>query len=301
MANNNDDDNKPPSPSPPSAYKAKLLVSPSKSTIGTVLSSPIVQSCHSALQSRDAFTIALSGGSLPAFLQALPDSFRTAGIDPQWEKWHVLLADERCVVSTDGDSNLGAIRSNFTKMVPIPENQVYGIDETMLLGSESSTDAVALGYEEKVLNPLLEKCGGMLDCAVLGFGPDGHTCSLFPNHPLLTEQTRLVAPIDDSPKPPSSRITLTFPVLNKLCRNVIFCGAGSSKQIILKAVFGDAKQITGGTIEQIVDGAREFEAELVDPAPYPCGMVKTEEGGDSLVWVVDADAAVGAIVVNSNL
>ena len=153
--------NEPTSPS----YSAKLIIAPSKSSIGSVLSHPIIQSCKSALHSRKSFTIALSGGSLPSFLQALSKSFQEAGVDPQWDKWHVLLADERCVVSTHADSNLSAIQSNFTDNVPIPKNQVYGIDETTLLSA--STDAVAATYEERVLKPLLEKCGGMLDCVVL--------------------------------------------------------------------------------------------------------------------------------------
>lgn len=277
-----------------SSYNAKLLIAPSKSSLGSVLSHPIIKSCESALQSRDAFTIALSGGSLPSFLQSLAQSFQRAGVDPQWGKWHILLADERCVASTDADSNLGAIQSNFANAVPIPKKQVYGIDEKLL---SESTDAVAADYEDRVLKPLLERCGGMLDCAVLGFGPDGHTCSLFPNHPLLNEQSRLVASIDDSPKPPPSRITLTFPVLNKLSRRIVFCGAGSSKRPILKAVFGNAKQILGAPIEQIVDGAKALDVEMRNPPPYPCGMVRTDHGGDSLVWVVDADAVEGAIGV----
>lgn len=76
----------------------------------------------------------------------------------------MLLADERCVLSTDDDSNLGSILSNFTNAVPIPKSHVYGIDEALL---SESTDAVATAYENKVLKPLLEKCGGMLDCVVL--------------------------------------------------------------------------------------------------------------------------------------
>jgi 6-phosphogluconolactonase len=173
--------------------------------------------------------------------------------------------------------------------VPIPKCQVYGIDEALLC---ESTELVASTYEEKVLRPLLGISSGMIDCVILGFGPDGHTCSLFPNHPLLKEQSRLVASIDDSPKPPPSRITLTFPVLNNLSRQIIFCGAGSSKRQVLSAVFRSAmrEMIAESTDQGQRSAAKTLTVEMVDPAPFPCGMVRPAQCSDSLVWVVDADA-----------
>ena len=116
----------------------------------------------------------------------------------------------------------------------------------------------------------------------------GHTCSLFPGHPILSETNKLVAPIDDSPKPPPRRITLTLPVLNKLTRNVIFCGAGESKSLIIKDTFSSivlVKEEQDSTL---------YQAVLTTPAPYPSGMVIPFIVGypssNSLTWIVDKDA-----------
>lgn len=108
----------------------------------------------------------------------------------------------------------------------------------------------------------------------------------------MEEHSRYVASIDDSPKPPPSRITLTFPVLNNFSRRIIFCGAGGSKQPILKAVLGNLTEAAGDSIET-VDGAKAYTIDMMDPAPYPCGMVRTKNGGNTLLWVADADAVAG--------
>ncbi|KAL1457006.1 hypothetical protein WDU94_001685 [Cyamophila willieti] len=82
------------------------------------------------------------------------------------------------------------------------------------------------------------------DCLLLGLGPDGHTCSLFPGHPLMKEKTLWVAPIKDSPKPPPERVTLTFPVLHK-ARNIILFLTGEGKADIIKRIIVDCEKLPG--------------------------------------------------------
>jgi len=217
-------------------------------------------------------------------LSTLGDSFD--GNDANWDKWHVLLADERCVPESDTDSNLGTIRDEFLSKVQIPASQVHGINQEKI---KESTAAVAADYE-RVLEDTLDKSGGYLDLAVLGFGPDGHTCSLFPNHPLLQESKRWVSPITDSPKPPPNRITLTLPVLNKYTRHVIVCGAESSKGPILEKVIAS---VSADNLKdyKVTHGTRYMVKIERNPAPFPCAMVEPNESADSsLTWVVDAEA-----------
>lgn len=277
------------SPSAPAAsgdpYEATVLVANTKKGISTILNQRIVAACVAAIEDHDCFTIALSGGSLPSFLTTLPFEFEALGVDAQFDKWYVLLADERVVPPNHDDNNMKALKSAFLKYAPVPLEHIYDIEPGRLgamWDEENLTNNVAQWYEKEIVGPILKLSNG-LDLAVLGFGPDGHTCSLFPDHPLLEESSKMVAPIMDSPKPPSNRITLTFPVLND-ASNVIFCGAGASKNPILKGVFEEGKTVSSNN-----DGI--LTVTMTDPSPFPCGMVRPSSG--NIFWVVDSPAAEG--------
>jgi 6-phosphogluconolactonase len=74
------------------------------------------------------------------------------------------------------------------------------------------------------------------DLVILGIGTDGHTASLFPGSPVLTEKKRwVVAPF--VPKIKAYRLTLTLPVFNHAAR-VIFLVAGKEKAPVLKEGLG---------------------------------------------------------------
>jgi 6-phosphogluconolactonase len=150
-------------------------------------------------------------------------------MDPKWDKWHILLADERLVPYEDPDSNLKLLQEKLLHQLPmIPASHIHGIDYTLLSNiSMMDIHDIAKDYQYRCLEPLWKQriqqqrhtslhtheSPVLFDCVLLGFGPDGHTCSLFPNHSLLQEQTKWVAALADSPKPPLKRITLTLPVL----------------------------------------------------------------------------------------
>ncbi len=103
-----------------------------------------------------------------------------------------------------------------------------------------------------------------------GMGPDGHTCSLFPGHPLFLEaanQTRLVLPISDSPKTPPQRVTLTLNFINN-SKNLLFFTCGASKADMLKRIIVD-KDLS-----------------------LPCTNVSPKNPQTSVIrWYVDQDAA----------
>lgn len=141
----------------------------SKDEVANILNAALVKICLQAIEKRGIFTVALSGGSLPSFLSSVDEAFKAVGADPMYGRWHIILADERCVPSDDPENNLKAIKDNFLSKVSIPEAQVYGIDEAKL---SESTESVANAYEE-VVKFVIASSGGLLDLAVLGFGPDG--------------------------------------------------------------------------------------------------------------------------------
>mmetsp|Transcript_3830 Transcript_3830/g.4646 ORF Transcript_3830/g.4646 Transcript_3830/m.4646 type:complete len:253 (-) Transcript_3830:1285-2043(-) len=225
-----------------------------------------VQSHKSKNPDKD-FLVALSGGSAPKLLAAGLLQFKDS-ID--FRTWQVFLADERYVADDHPDSNLRACKEYFLNEVSIPERNIHGIDASIPLA------AAATSYEDRLAKVSKTPKAGTdfpaFDLIILGMGPDGHTCSLFPGHKLLKEDKAWVAPISDSPKPPPSRVTLTYPVLNS-AKNVFFLAAGDGKKDMLpKAI------ISTEELDKLGEGA------------VPAARVRPTNG--NLVWFVDSAAAV---------
>lgn len=149
-----------------------------------------------------------------------------------FSKWQIFFCDERIVPEDDKESTYGVYKRDLLDNYPkFPKTAFYPVNCKL-----SATDA-AVEYEKTIRKAFGQKEGSTevpsFDLLILGIGPDGHTASLFPEHPLLDEKTVLIAPIENSPKPPPKRVTMTYPLINsaKVC---LFGAQGAGKAQILK-------------------------------------------------------------------
>ncbi|ALC48741.1 CG17333 [Drosophila busckii] len=188
-----------------------------------------IKSCaQQAKTNGNTFRIGLSGGSL---VQLLTNALVSHKFDTS--SWVFFFCDERYVAPDHNDSTYWAYKSHLMKKVPsIVDGQFLKVNTSLPL------DACASDYESRVQSEF-GCCKPEFDLLLLGMGPDGHTCSLFPEQPAsLTETKRLVMPIRNSPKPPPERVTFTLPLINN-AKNVVFVVTGDSKMEVVKSVFLD--------------------------------------------------------------
>ncbi|KAI1338041.1 nagb/rpia/CoA transferase-like protein [Xylariaceae sp. FL0016] len=198
-----------------------------------------VISCQNAgLTRHGVFKMGVSGGSLPKTLaQALLLEPKSDEDKVQFDKWEIFFCDERAVPLDHEDSNYALVKKELLDKIPASFGQptVHPIDTQYL----NDTQELADQYEKILVNSFAKGDSVKLpifDLLLLGMGPDGHTCSLFPGHPLLRETDAWVAPIEDSPKPPPKRITLTLPVVTHSVK-VAFITTGAGKKEMIKQIF----------------------------------------------------------------
>jgi 6-phosphogluconolactonase len=156
--------------------------------------------------------IALSGGS------TVGQAYRLLGPElPDWRDVHLWYGDERVVPLDDPEST----HRLATSTLDAPDAIWHPL--AVELGPEGAAEA----YAE-------ELDGTVLDVAINGMGPDGHTASLFPGHPQLHADGIAVA-VHDSPKPPAERVTLTLGKLNE-ARRILLLVTGAEKAPMLARV-----------------------------------------------------------------
>ena len=202
--------------------------------------------------------VALTGGSLSDSLhEALVRRSGEAGVD--WSQVHWWWGDERFVAGDSPDRNAGQAASSLLEPLAIAADRIHRV-----ASSDDVADAETAA--ERYASELATHAPDGFEIVLLGLGPDGHVASLFPGHDTLQVTDRLAVAEHDSPKPPSERVSLTFPALNH-ARAVAFVVAGEAKAQAVQS------SLTAGPV-----------------AECPARGVR---GSEETVWFLDRSAGAG--------
>ena len=185
-------------------------------------------------QGRARVNLAISGGAVATSL--LPSLLPRVG-QVDWSRVRVWLVDERFVPAGHADRNDDQAWEGFF-------HAASGVELVRMPTSDTSApgggclDAATSAFEAT----WTELMGtGSFDVALIGMGPDGHICSLFPGRVDLEEHSPILA-IRNSPKPPPERITVSMPVM-RACPEVWLTTAGAAKASALGAAFAGASAL----------------------------------------------------------
>lgn len=268
---------------------------------------------NAAIAAHGKAVIGVSGGSHPANVAAALRTCSAEDIEVlQADKWVIVLVDERCVPLDHEDSTYRAWMDEVFKpgLLSTPHSAIYPIDPDL-----GSACAMARDYAATVSTLCPSEAGGIpvLDVVWCGIGPDGHTASLFPGHDLVTsagvhvltreasggstgasEEVLVVQHIEDSPKPPPTRVTLSLATLNA-ARSAVFLVQGASKADAVAAAANSILAVKRGEPmpADTLPCARVWPGRLGTPSNQRAAVLDAQDA-PRLRWVLDAPAASAA-------
>ena len=239
--------------------RGELIVLPTPAAIADAAAQRFIALAQASIGQHGRFAVALSGGSTPrALYQRLAEPQLSAALD--WSKVLIFWGDERFVAPDNEESCFRMARETLLAHVPIPAANIFPVPTV-----GGTPESAAESYAETLAEQLGET--PRFDLILLGMGPDGHTASLFPGHPEPSAPAdRLVIAVHDAPKPPPTRISLTYKTLNTAA-NILFLVAGADKSAALSEALRGPRHV----------------------ARLPTQGVRPEQG--SLTWLVDQAAA----------
>jgi 6-phosphogluconolactonase len=180
----------------------------------------ISEALSRAISADGAASLALAGGTTPrAAYEALA---KISGID--WARVNVYFGDERAVPATHPDSNFQMAQTALFERVALPPRNIHRMH-----ADEADQDAAARAYDADLPEHL--------SLMILGIGEDGHTASLFPGSPALSERTRRVLPVS-GPKPPPQRLSVTPPVIEAARLCIVLATGASKAEPVRRALSG---------------------------------------------------------------
>jgi 6-phosphogluconolactonase len=240
-------------------------------TVAARAAAHVTRELERARELRGVAHVALSGGTTPA------RTFELLATEPaiDWDDVEFWFADERCVGPDDDESNYKLAAETLLQPAGIPSERVHRMEGELGPWEGAGRYALALGErlgaDRSTGDPRTPSAAGaptlpILDLVVLGIGPDGHVASLFPGAGTLdaSEQASCLG-VDDSPKPPPERITLSLAVL-RAARGCVLLATGASKADAVNAMLGEPSRHVPASLLR-----RSRLTVIVDDAAAPDG------------------------------
>jgi 6-phosphogluconolactonase len=210
---------------------AEVRVFPDLEALSRAAAEESARAANAAVNARGRCLVSLSGGHTPSRMYEL---WATEYRDKiPWAKMHFFWGDERFVAADDPKSNYQMAKLSLLDHVPVPAENIHPIVTSYANAAEG-----AQAYE-KTLREFFGDAGPTFDIVFLGMGGEGHTASLFPDSPALTEQKRWAVGVR-APAEPPVRVSLTFPVLRR-GRATYFLVAGADKRPVIETLRNDPK------------------------------------------------------------
>lgn len=208
-----------------------VLVDTDADALAAHTAARLVDTLRPITEFRGVAHVALTGGGiLEKVFAALPD----AG-ELDWGRVHLWWADERWVPAESDDRNDRAAFAAGLDRLTLDPAKVHRMPAAD--GEYASVEDAATDYIDAMIAAGDDGELPTLAAVLLGVGPDGHCASLFPHHPGTQVLDRPVIAVHDSPKPPPTRLSFTFPTLDS-ATEVWFIASGDAKADAVAAAVG---------------------------------------------------------------
>ncbi|WP_106847914.1 6-phosphogluconolactonase [Blastococcus sp. Marseille-P5729] len=208
---------------------------------------------------RDAHVVVTGGGTGISVLAEIAQH----ADELDWARVHVWWGDERFVPHDSNDRNDVQADEALLAQVVIPTEQVHRVPASDGPYGDDPDAAAAAYAEELARHAPAGAPGPLFDVLMLGMGEEGHTASIFPHSPAAAD-ARPVCAVRDCPKPPPTRVTMTWELLSH-ATEVWMMTTGAGKAAAVEAALSGADR-------------------MAVPAAGPQGRERTR-------WLLDQSAA----------
>ena len=171
----------------------------------------------SAVRERGVCRIAICGGNAARHVLT-----RLVNLRANFDSVEFYLADERCVGTESPERNDHLLIELLVESRRMERSAIHSIP------AEHGPHEGAARYASTI------DAFPHFDVVFLSIGEDGHVASLFPNHSSVESTTTTVA-VDDSPRPPAERVSLSINTLRASTHRLV-AAFGEEKSAVIARI-----------------------------------------------------------------